>query len=94
MHEPSPETLYVDDRTDWSPQPRWPNDRRGLLLVLSVLGVFAGLLGAFSLRDARATVRPVVVRRYFTARLAAARPDPAPETAPPIAGRFAATPVE
>lgn len=94
MSEPIPETLYVDDRTDWSPQPRWPNDRRGLLLVLSVIAVFAGLLGAFSLRDARATPRPTVARRYLTARLAAAETLRAPETAPPGEGRFAATPVE
>jgi hypothetical protein len=94
MSETSPETLYVDDRTDWSPQPRWPNDRRGLLLVLSVLAVFAGLLGAFSLRDARTATRPTAARRYLTARIDLARPCHLPESVTPGEGRFAAPPVE
>jgi hypothetical protein len=94
MRESPTETLFVDDRTDWSPQPRWPNDRRGLLLVLSVLGVFAGLLGAFSQRDARASTRPTAVRRYLTARLAADPPWPVLQTAAERDGRFAAPPVE
>lgn len=94
MSEPIPETLYVDDRTDWSPQPRWPNDRRGALLVLSVMAVFAGLLGAFSLRAAPRAPRPVVARRYLTARVALARPLPLPESVTPGEGRFAAPPVE
>ena len=94
MSESPTETLYVDDRTDWSPQPRWPTDRRGLLLVLSVMAVFAGLLGAFSLREARRTPRPVAARRYLTARIALARPLPLPETVTRGEGRFAAPPVE
>lgn len=94
MSESFPETLYVEDRTDWSPQPRWPNDRRGLLLVLSVVAIFAGLLGAFSLRDARAATRPTAVRRYLTARIHLARPIHLPESVTPGEGRFAAPPVE
>lgn len=94
MSEPIPETLYVDDRTDWSPQPRGPTDRRAWLLVLSVMAVFAGLLGAFSTRDARASARPRPVRRYLTARLRAAPPIAAPETADSGEGRFAAPPGE
>jgi hypothetical protein len=94
MSESPAETLYVDDRTDWSPQPRWPNDRRGLLLVLSVMAVFAGLLGAFSLREARRPLRPVAARRILTARLAAEPPLPVLQTAAERDGRFAAPPVE
>lgn len=94
MSETSPETLYVDDRTDWSPQPRWPNDRRGLLLVLSVMAVFAGLLGAFSLREAHRAPRPVAARRYLTARVTVSPPRPPPESEARGEGRFAAPPVE
>lgn len=94
MSESPTETLYVDDRTDWSPQPRWPNDRRGLLLVLSVMAVFAGLLGAFSLREARRPPRPVAARRTLTVRVALVRPLPPPESVTPSEGRFAAPPVE
>jgi hypothetical protein len=94
MSESPAETLYVDDRTDWSPQPRWPNDRRGLLLVLSVLAVFAGLLGAFSQRVPRTATRPTAARRYLTARIALARPLQHPESVTPGEGRFAAPPLE
>ena len=94
MSETSPETLYFDDRTDWSPQPRWPNDRRGLLLVLSVMAVFAVLLGAFSLRVPRTATRPTVARHSLTARIALARPLHRPESVSPGEGRFAAPPVE
>ena len=83
--------------TDALPAPTSRAARLAALLLVAglMLGAWrAGLLGAFSLRDARATPRPTVARRYLTARLAAAETLRAPETAPPGEGRFAATPVE
>lgn len=63
------ETLYLEDRTDWSPQPRWGADRRGVLLVLAVLAAFGALASARPGRSARP--RAEVARRgYYVVALA------------------------
>lgn len=57
MNDPTTETLFLDDRTDWAPQWRWHADRRGAFTVLATLTVFTALLGAALQREARATPR-------------------------------------
>lgn len=48
MDTPRPETLHLDDRTDWNPRLRWRVDRRWALVVLGVFGAFAALRAALA----------------------------------------------
>lgn len=65
MHDTPPETLYLEDRTDWTPRARGGADRRGLFATLAALGAFATLL---ALAPAPAPPAPPPPRRYLVAK--------------------------
>lgn len=72
MNQNAPETLFIEDRTHWSPRPRGGVDRRALVAVVAALCAFAGLLGSAPRREPQ---RPRVTR-YLVARAPAPDADP------------------
>lgn len=73
MHDTPAETLFLEDRTDWTPRARGGADHRGLIATLAALGAFAALL---ALAPAPAPPPPAPARRFFVAKA------PAPGGAP------------
>ncbi|MEZ4394785.1 MAG: hypothetical protein R3A48_27230 [Polyangiales bacterium] len=87
MHEAPAETLFLEDRTGWTPRARGGADRRGLVAALAALGAFAALL---ALTPAPAPPAPPPARRYLVGRVSA--PVRAPTETPRTASRDCSPP--
>lgn len=74
MKDALPETLFVEDRTRWSPQPRGGGDRRALWIVAVALACFAALVLAHPRRAVARSARALKARTVHYVALAPSPP--------------------